>query len=128
MIKTDKQLSSMRQIIAAIQHFYKKDYECAITLAGAGEGQIKEKTSTHLFRLIRSRFSGEETNVYIKWMKHSSGPESAEITEQEVVITIIRAVQKFVGTHEATHPEFESFSEWCIRRGYTKKPLTEKAS
>ena len=92
MVKTDKQLSSLRQILAVIAHFHKKDYECAITLAGAGEGQIKEKTFTHLFRLIRSRFSAEDANSYINWMKHSSGPESAAITEQEVVITIIRAI------------------------------------
>jgi hypothetical protein len=49
MIKTSKQLSAFRQISAAIDHFEKKDYECAITLAGAAEGQIKEKTLNHLF-------------------------------------------------------------------------------
>jgi hypothetical protein len=51
MIKTSKQLSAFRQISAAIDHFEKKDYECAITLAGAAEGQIKEKTLNHLFRV-----------------------------------------------------------------------------
>jgi len=65
MIKTDKKLSSLRQILAAIEHFEKKDYECAITLAAAGEGQVKETTTNHLFRLIRAKFSADETNGVI---------------------------------------------------------------
>jgi len=59
-------------------------------------------------------------------MKHSSGPDGCEITEQEVVVTIIRGIQKFVGTYKATHVKFQSFSEWCMQKGYTNKPLTEK--
>jgi hypothetical protein len=98
MVKTNKKLSARRQTIAAIEHLHKKDYECAITLAGAAEGQVKEKTITHLFRLILKRFSSDEANVFIHWMKHPSGPETAEIEELEVVITIIRAIQKYVGT------------------------------
>jgi hypothetical protein len=61
-------------------------------------------------------------------LKHSSGPDEKEITEQDVVVTIIRGIQKYVGTYEVTHPKFETFSEWCIANGYTKKPLTEKAN
>ena len=128
MIRTDKKLSSLRQILAGIEHFEKKDYECAITLAAAGEGQIKEKTTTHFFQLIRAKFSKEETNLVINWLKHSSGPAQAEITEQEVVVTIIRGIQKFVGTYETTHVKFEQFSEWAMQRGYTKRPLTEKTA
>jgi hypothetical protein len=126
-IKTTKQISAYRQIVAAIEHFHNKDYECAITLAGAAEGQIPERTSTHLFRVIRRRFSREETNIFINWLKHQSGSENAEITEQEVVVTMIRAIQKYVGAYEVTHPQFETFSEWCMARGHTKKPLTAQA-
>ena len=127
MIKTTKQIAAYRQIVAAIEHLHRKDYECAITLAGAAEGQIKEKATTHLFRLIRKKFSSDEANAYIHWLKHPSGPDGAQITEQEVVITIIRAIQKYVGSYETNHPHFETFSEWCIANGYTKKPLMEKA-
>jgi hypothetical protein len=127
MVKTTKKLSARRQTIAAIEHFHKKDYESAITLAGAAEGQIKEKTTTHLFRLIRQKFSGDEANAFINWMKHTSGPEEAEIEELEVVTTIIRAIQKYMGTYEESCPQFETFSEWCIASGYTKKPLGTKA-
>jgi hypothetical protein len=37
-IETTKKLASLRQIRIAIVHFEQRQYECAITLAGAGEG------------------------------------------------------------------------------------------
>jgi hypothetical protein len=109
-----------------VDHFEKKDYECAITLAGAAEGQIKEKTLNHLFRLMRAKWPSDEANMFIHWMKHASGPENAEIEELEVVTTIIRAIQKYVGAYETMHPKFQTFSDWCVAKGYTKKPLGEK--
>lgn len=126
MVKTNKKLSARRQIIAAIEHFHKKDFECAITLGGAGENQIKERTTTHLFRLIRAKFSADETNLFYNWMKHSSGPDGAEIGELEVVTMLVRAVQKYVDAYEESCPKFEEFSRWCMDKGYTKKPLTEQ--
>ena len=127
MINTTKKISALRQILAALEHFEKKNYECAITLAAAGEGQCKEKTTTHLFRLIRAKFSADETNAVINWLKHPSGPNAAEITEQEVVVTLTRAIQKFVGTYEEAHQKFKDFSAWCIAKGYTKKHFIEQA-
>ena len=126
MIKTSKKLSAQRQTIAAIAHLHSKDYECAITLAGAADGQVKERSTTHLFRLILKRFSSDEANAFIHWMKHPSGPENAEIEELEVVTTIIRAIQKYVDTYDETCPHFESFSEWCMAHKYTKKPLSAR--
>jgi hypothetical protein len=127
MVKTTKQLSAYRQIVAAIEHLHKKDYECAITLAGAAEGQVRERASTHLFRLILKYFSSDLANAFIHWLKHPSGPNAAEIEELEVVTTIIRAIQKYVGSYQTAHREFISLSNWCIARGYTKKPLLEQA-
>jgi hypothetical protein len=127
MPNTTKQVSAFRQISAAIDHFDKQNYECAITLAAAGENQIAEKSIGHLFRVIRAKFSKQAANEVINWLKHSSGPNEKEITEQEVVVTIIRGIQKYVGTYEVSHPKFEAFSKWCIENNYTKKPLTEKA-
>jgi hypothetical protein len=126
-MKTTKQQSAYKQIVAAIEHFHKKQNECAITLAGAAEGQIKERTTTHLFRLMLKYFKSDEANVFIHWLKHPSGPDSAEIDELEVVTTVIRAIQKYVGTYETAHSHFITFSEWCMANGYTKKPLVEKA-
>lgn len=128
MVKTSKRLSARRQTIAAIGHLHSKDYECAITLAGAAEGQVKESSTAHLFRQILKRFSADEANAFIHWMKHPSGLENAEIEELEVVTTIIRAIQKYVSAYEETCPHFETFSEWCMANHYTKKPLTERTA
>jgi hypothetical protein len=124
-LKTNKQISSMRQILAAIEHFHKQELECAITLAAAGEGQCPESMKDYFFRLMRKAPPGEDHNLISNWLKHPSGPESATITELEGVVMIIRAIQKFVAAYEATRPEFEEFSKWAIANGYTKSPLTE---
>jgi hypothetical protein len=127
MTKTTKQVSSFRQIVAAIDHFHKRNYECAVTLAAAGEGQVKEATTTHFFRVIRSKFSATDANFVINWLKHSSGPDEIEITEQECVVTIVRGIQKYVGTYATMHPSFQTFSDWAIDKGYTKNQLAVKA-
>jgi hypothetical protein len=75
---------------------------------------------------MRAKWSADEANMFINWMKHASGPENAEIGEQEVVTTIIRAIQKYMGAYETMHPKFQTFSDWCTANGYTKKPLAEK--
>ena len=75
---------------------------------------------------MRAKWSSDEANMFIHWMKHSSGPENAEIEELEVVTTIIRAIQKYVAAYESMHPKVQTFSDWCIAKGYTKKPLAEK--
>src|SRR5437016_3103522 len=49
-IETDKKRASLRQICAAIDHFHKGNYECAITLAAAGEGCVPEGVGRYLFR------------------------------------------------------------------------------
>jgi hypothetical protein len=126
-VRTSKKKSAKRQIIAAIGHFHNGAYDIAITLAGAGENQVEEKTTTHLFKLIRAKFSKDETNKVYNWMKHPSGDQTITIDELEPVTMIIRAIQKYVGTYQETCPSFEEFSQWCMDRGYTKGPLTEKA-
>jgi hypothetical protein len=40
-ITTTKQSSSMRQILAAIDHLHKQEFEAAIKLAAAAEGQSR---------------------------------------------------------------------------------------
>ena len=39
-VETSKRLSAERQIHAAIAHFHAGDFECAITLSSAAEGQM----------------------------------------------------------------------------------------
>jgi hypothetical protein len=132
MIKTTKKLSALRQILMAIKCLDSVDYECAITLAGAAEGQIDEKqiaegTKPHLFRVMRGKIAKEPVNEDITWMKHSSGAFDPEVTQFDVVLTIARAIQKYVAIYQETHGKFEEFSRWAVEKGHIPRPLTEKA-
>jgi hypothetical protein len=127
-IKTSKQRSSMRQILAAIDHLHKQEFEAAITLAGAAEGQILEGPIQHLFRIMRRKLPKSDHNRVRNWLKHESGADEIEITEFEAVIAIARAIHKFVGVYEATHSRFETFSEWAVAAGHLPRKLTEPAS
>ncbi|MCK1542033.1 hypothetical protein IVB12_08630 [Bradyrhizobium sp. 179] len=126
-VETDKQRSAIRQICAAIKHFQNGEYECAITLAAAGEGQVPESMKSYLFRLLKEKLPGHDHNAFSNWLKHPTGPKTATISELEVVVMIARAIQKFVAAYEATRPEFEAFSNWAVNAGHIPRPLTEKA-
>jgi hypothetical protein len=125
-VKTNKKWASIRQIRMAIGHFKQKQYECAITLAGAGEGILPENALMHLFNVLKSKFTGKDLNLVRNWLKHASGPYNATIDELEVVIAISRAIQKFVATYAESHDDFEDFSKWALDAGYIKTPLTKK--
>ena len=70
-ITTTKQRSSMRQILAAIDHLHKQEFEAAITLAAAAEGQITEGAIRHLFRIMRQKLPKTDHNKVINWLKHA---------------------------------------------------------
>jgi hypothetical protein len=126
-VRTNKKISAARQIRAAIGHFHLQQYECAITLAGAGEGQSEPNMLDHAFNVLKRTFSATELNIYRNWLKHPTGPHEAVIDELEVIAALIRAIQKFVSTYRESHPDFEQFSQWAMQHGYIKRPLTEKA-
>ena len=125
-IETSKKSSALRQIRAAIGHFHLKQYECAITLAGAGEGQSEANALDHAFNVLKRKFSPKDLNLFRNWLKHPSGPQTATIDELEVVTALIRAVQKFVSTYKVSHQDFENFSAWALEHGYITRPLIEK--
>jgi hypothetical protein len=127
-IKTSKKWASLRQIRAAIGHFELQQYECAITLAGAGESILPANPLMHLFNVLKGMFSGKDLNLFRNWLKHETGATEATIDELEVVVSITRAIQKFVATYKESHPDFEKFSAWAIDAGYIKTPLTEQES
>jgi len=86
-----------------------------ITLAGAAEGQIDEKlipegTVAHIFRILRSVWAKEPVNEDITWMKHPSGADDREKTQFHAVLTVARAIHKYVGAYQETHQKFEDFS------------------
>ena len=52
-IETNIHSASMRQIHAAIAHLHSGDFECAITLAAAGEEMLPETDKPHFHQKIK---------------------------------------------------------------------------
>src|SRR5271155_3372738 len=93
-VQKSKHLSAQRQIHAAIAHYNAGDFECAITLCSAAEGQMPEPSNSEtLLRRLLNRAKeipapdGEKDdfNYVANWMKHASAPpDEYEIEEVEV--------------------------------------------
>jgi len=103
-IATSKRLSAERQIHAAIAHYRAGDFECAITLSSAAEGQIAEPADREsLFRgLVRVAKASplpngekDDFNYAANWMKHGVGPDECDIHDLEVAHWLYRVISKF---------------------------------
>ena len=91
----------MRQIHAAIEHLDRGDFECAITLAAAGEGMLPPIDELHFGKLQ----GASKVDEIVSWLRHGeiehkdNGKnelrETATISEFEVIVVIYRAIAKF---------------------------------
>jgi hypothetical protein len=133
-IETKIRFASMRQIHEAIQHLHRGDFECAITLAAAGEGMLPETDKPHfrqkamaLEAKLPKTDGGENTaNAHINWLKHgrfkTGGPsiEETTISELDVIYTIWRGISKFQAVYGDTDadrtPQMISFENWARER------------
>jgi len=91
----------MRQIHAAIRHLQRGDFECAMTLAAAGEGLLPSTDEPQFSELARM----SEVNDIVDWLRQ--GPmqdkehrkrgrgQSVIIEETEAIFVIYRAIAKF---------------------------------
>jgi hypothetical protein len=118
-IDTDIQLASMRQLHCAIEHLFRGDFECAITL-GAASGGMLPNAEHPLFRekLKNLSESDEVTaaggatgpNDIINWLTHG-GVETAKIPAEESVVIVWRAIRKFHASYGYVTPQMKSFQE-----------------
>src|SRR5688572_12962131 len=99
------------QIHAAIEHLWEGEYECAITLAGAAEGQIDDGGPDTMWERLKAKVPEDQKkemmrqfNAYRDWLKHVTGelPEEIEIGEFETVVMLVRVTTKFTGKHRET--------------------------
>jgi len=127
-IRDDEEARIRSANLCVHRALFNKDYECAITLASAGEGQLPESTKEYLFRLLRRLKPTEDFNLFISWMKHPLGPEGAKIEELEVVLIISRAIQKYVAVYEEAVPRFIQFSDWAVEQGHMPRSIIQQAS
>ena len=86
-IKTTKRLAAERQIHAAVAHFRTGDFECAITLCSAAEGQMPEPSDpTYFFALLKQAGDAypspdgekDDWNYAANWMKHGGEPSRSK--------------------------------------------------
>lgn len=134
--ETTRQLAALYQITAAIKHFHKHDWECAITLASAAEGVLpdaKEKEAVLFHRLKQMPEKGgrrTDLNFVQNWLKHGTfyghEMESIRISEFLAVISLERAITKFVAVYHAETPQMARFMRWCMQNEYPAPRKTKR--
>jgi tRNA threonylcarbamoyladenosine modification (KEOPS) complex Cgi121 subunit len=125
-IETTMRLASMRQIHGAVDHIYRGDYECAITLASAAENMLVEPSAPYLRQKIKGLADSEEIkaaggatgpNDFATWLKHGTfngiKTEQATIPDEESVAWVLRAISKFNTVYDDLSPQMRSFRQWA---------------
>jgi hypothetical protein len=123
-----KKQAAIRQIHAAIFHFRRKQYECAVTLAGAAEDLLGDTEPDHLWKVLMQRKPQDRSerewaamfNETRNWLKHPTDNLGSEryIDEFETVIMLIRAVSKFTARYGESSANMEEFVVWCREHNY----------
>jgi hypothetical protein len=108
-IETSKQLASQRQIEAAILHHRNGAFECAITLAHAGENVASKPGIVSLFDRLKKKMFDTDHNMFANWLKHPSGPKTATILELEVLAMLQRAISKYDAAYGGTTVNMRNF-------------------
>ena len=124
-IRTTKQLAALRQITAAIEHLYRRNSECAITLAAAAENLLPSTGDPHLFQALKeylpaAEFKELNVNRVVIWLKHYNldDPDPGTITEGDAVVTLQRAITKFIAAYHRTTQQMEDLFEWAGDKGH----------
>jgi hypothetical protein len=124
-----KKEAALRQIDGAIKSLFEGEFECAMTLACAAEGQFVSE-GDHLFAYLKKgrpeKFANDRQwttilNETRDWLKHVSGDDEREINEYEAWIMICRAYTKYYDVFREESEEMLRFVEWSRVRGLTAK-------
>jgi hypothetical protein len=117
MSKTTKQISAFRQISAAIDHFDKQNYECAITLAD--DERFRDLNTRWTFWLVSN-----DMNDFVKKQIRSSGRPIGMLWQSEDVCNRFRrrARQRPASTRpmhaRPQAPRRQTFNSDAIQRLY----------
>lgn len=120
-VEVTRKLAARRQIDAAIDHLFKREFECAITLAGAAETMLPDETEKpYIFASAAKHplFKKAELNDVINWLKHYKLPDTKIIFERDVVIVVFRAMSKYVAVFNEAPESWHRFREWGTSRGH----------
>jgi hypothetical protein len=111
---------ALRQTNAAIEAFWRGDFDIAITLSGAAEGMLERKEA-HLFLHMRDALQVQHVsekewigtlNQERDWLKHSNceHPATLEIHRRTAAFMIARAASKL----EGWPPQIQEFRDWLV--------------
>ena len=121
-IDTNTRFASMRQIHAAIEHYARQDWECAITLAAAAEGVLPATDEPYFHQKVKDFAAslpedvGGATNPndVITWLKHGTYNgkkwDKATIDASEPPVIIWRAITKFFAVFDDVTPQMQSWA------------------
>jgi hypothetical protein len=130
-IDTSIQIAAMREIHGAIDHFRRGDFECALTLAAAGQAMVPETDESHfrqkaeILEALIASLKNEPVDIpeLIHWLKHGtlriggSINENVRIGEFAVIATIWRGIAKFESYYVAREgdrtPQMLNFERWA---------------
>jgi hypothetical protein len=128
-----KKQTCIRQLHAALDHLTSGDYECAITLAGAAEGQIAGRKTDDFWRIIKivaaqGKRSLKETinelNQTRDWLKHPTRQlhDMRYIDEDEAILACLRASMQFISVFRQQSPKMEKFFKLAERKDFMEGP------
>lgn len=129
---TTKKLASLRQLHAAIEHLRNGDYECAVTLAAAAEGQLAGRGKRDFWQLMKIvAFQGRtdrkavisELNETRDWLKHPTRQlkDYRYIHADDAWIACLRAAMQFVSVFEQQSSRMEHFFKRAEKLDYIEK-------
>jgi hypothetical protein len=127
-----KKDAARRQILMACKCLLEGEWECAITLAGAAEGQLEEIEDAKVSSLFsslkrgrsRSRFKSEREYVAFvngvrDWLKHGGDQKDKFIYESEAGLMVGRAITKYWNAYRDNLEEIKIFEMWRTEMGYS---------
>jgi hypothetical protein len=124
-----KKQASLRQLHAAIDHLRDGDYECAITLAGAAEGQLAGRSEFDFWQTLKIVATEgrpnlkaviSEFNETRDWLKHPTlqldDPRYVHV--DEAWIACLRAAMQFTSVFQQQSPKMDRFFRLAEKKGF----------
>ena len=124
-----KKQASLRQLHAAINHLRESDYECAITLAGAAEGQLAGRREVDFWLMLKLVASEgrpdlkkvvSELNETRDWLKHPTPQleDSRYLHVEDAWLACLRAAMQFVTVFREQSSKMDRFFKLAEKKGF----------
>jgi hypothetical protein len=120
--------AATQQIHDAVEHLYKGAFGSAVTLAHAAENQLGTPGPPHLFTRLKDAYEAlpkdekpekHGLNNHAVWLKHGEVDgkqiDEMEITKDDAILYITRAISKFVAIRGGLTSEMASFRDWALK-------------